>query len=336
MRSGAAVSMPGMMDTVLDVGLNPATRAALARRMSRPRSALDSHRRFIEMYAEVALDVDPELLAEVRDDHLEALGLRDVAQLDEAGLLGLVQAWERRLAEAGRTPDPRPAPRGHRGRAALVEQPPGGAVPARHGIPDEPGTAVTVQCMVFGNLGQDSATGVAFTRDPSTGEPSLFGEFLPDAQGEDVVSGAYTPSSLRARGPPARRLRRDRADRPHPGGGAGGGAGSRVHRGAGAGVDAPDPRGPAVGAGRGPHGRRDGRGRAHHPGPGPGAGEPGAAHPPAAPQRRRGRSSARRGAGPAGQPGRRDRARGLRSRRGGGAGGGGRGGHPGPGRDVHR
>ncbi|MEZ4472340.1 MAG: pyruvate, phosphate dikinase [bacterium] len=200
-RSGAAVSMPGMMDTVLDVGLNPATRAALARRMSRPRSALDSHRRFIEMYAEVALDVDPELLAEVRDDHLEALGLRDVAQLDEAGLLGLVQAWERRLAEEGAVLPEAPLDqlrgaiegvlRSWNSRRAVRFR-------REHGIPDEPGTAVTVQCMVFGNLGQDSATGVAFTRDPNTGEPSLFGEFLPDAQGEDVVSGAYTPEPLSA------------------------------------------------------------------------------------------------------------------------------------------
>ena len=198
-RSGAAVSMPGMMDTVLDVGLNPTTRAGLAARMSRPRMALDSHRRFIEMFAEVALDADSSLLAEVREELLDLNGLVDVGQLDEPGLEQLILVYQTRLAESDRAI---PVDPWAQLEAAIVgvlrSWNARRAVRFRrdHGISDSPGTAVTVQCMVFGNLGADSGTGVAFTRDPNTGEAVLFGEFLPDAQGEDVVSGAYTPGPL--------------------------------------------------------------------------------------------------------------------------------------------
>lgn len=198
-RSGAAVSMPGMMDTVLDVGLNTTTRAGLARRMARPRAALDSHRRFLEMFAEVALDLDPGLLGEVRDELLALLGWVDVGQLSEAGLEQLIVGYQARLAEVGRSIPEDPMAQLEAAIAGVLRSwNARRAVRFRrdHHIPDSPGTAVTIQCMVFGNLGPDSGTGVAFSRDPNTGEALIFGEFLADAQGEDVVSGAYTPRPL--------------------------------------------------------------------------------------------------------------------------------------------
>lgn len=201
-RSGAAISMPGMMDTVLDVGLNATTCAGLAARTGKPRFAYDSHRRFLEMFAEVALGVDPAVLAGVRFDVLDALGAADVSQLDATALGGMIQAYQTALTRHLPAPFPddphaqlRVAIEGvfrswNTRRARRYRK--------QAGIDDALGTAVTVQSMVFGNLGAESGTGVAFTRDPNTGQARLFGEFLPNAQGEDVVSGAYTPLPLKA------------------------------------------------------------------------------------------------------------------------------------------
>ncbi|MGK0358106.1 MAG: pyruvate,orthophosphate dikinase [Bradymonadia bacterium] len=201
-RSGAAVSMPGMMDTVLDVGLNAMTCAGLAKSTGQPRFAYDSHRRFLEMFAEVALGVDAAVLSGVRLDVLDALDKTDVSQLDAAGLQGITQAYRKALGDTLSAPfptDPRAQLRvaiegvfrsWNTRRAQRFR--------AQAGITDDMGTAVTVQSMVFGNLGPNSGTGVAFTRDPNTGEAVLFGEFLADAQGEDVVSGAYTPQPISA------------------------------------------------------------------------------------------------------------------------------------------
>ncbi len=198
-RSGAAVSMPGMMDTILDVGLSPDSVAALAAETGDRRFALDSHRRFIEMFSEVAFSVDPSLLAGVREAVVEAVGCGSVRALSDDLLAALPAAYTHALAKQGLMLPVLPraqlelavigvfrswnAPRAVRFRRA-------------QGISHDMGTAVTVQAMVFGNLGQGSATGVAFTRDPNTGEPRLFGEYLPQAQGEDVVSGAFTPFPL--------------------------------------------------------------------------------------------------------------------------------------------
>ncbi len=199
-RSGAKVSMPGMMDTVLNVGLNDETLEGLAALGDGRRFAVDSFRRFIEMYAEVAMRVDPAALFAVRDEVVELAGLSSVRELPDAMLEGLIVAYLRRVEELAGRPVPtdpqvqlREALAGvfrswHTRRARQYR--------AANGIADGMGTAATVQAMVFGNLGDRSSTGVAFTRCPNTGEDRLFGEYLPRAQGEDVVSGAFTPRAL--------------------------------------------------------------------------------------------------------------------------------------------
>jgi pyruvate,orthophosphate dikinase len=193
-RSGAAVSMPGMMDTVLDVGLTRASLDGLAARGTGRRFALDSYRRLMEMYAEIVLGLEPSTLISVRDAVLEEAGAASIARLSEPFLEGLIAVYENALAAAGEAvpADPRAQVdgailgvlRSWNTRRAVNHR-------RTHGIPDDLGTAVTVQAMVFGNLGPTSATGVAFTRHPTTGERRLSGEYLPDAQGEDVVGGAH-------------------------------------------------------------------------------------------------------------------------------------------------
>jgi len=199
-RSGARASMPGMMDTVLNLGLNDATVEGLARLTGDRRFALDCYRRFITMYSNVVLDVKHHAFEDILDDHKDRLGVSidtDIPAKD----------WERVIADY----------------KALVKQELGhdfpqdpkdqlwGAVKAvfgswmndrakfyrkMHDIPEDWGTAVNIQSMVFGNMGDTSATGVAFTRNPSTGDPALYGEFLLNAQGEDVVAGIRTPQTL--------------------------------------------------------------------------------------------------------------------------------------------
>lgn len=193
-RSGAAVSMPGMMDTVLDVGLTRACLDGLAARGAGRRFALDSYRRLMEMYAEIVLGFEPSMLLTARDAVLDAAGVESVAALSEPLLDGLVTVYEKALVDRGEVlpSDPRAqldgailgVLRSWNTRRAVNHR-------RANGIPDDLGTAVTVQAMVFGNLGPTSATGVAFTRHPTTGEPGLSGEYLPDAQGEDVVGGAH-------------------------------------------------------------------------------------------------------------------------------------------------
>lgn len=193
-RSGAAVSMPGMMDTVLDVGLTRASLDGLAAMGAGRRFALDSYRRLMEMYAEIVHGLDPSTLIGLRDDILELARVTELAALPLEYLEGLCTAYEKEMTEADA---PLPADpkaqllgaiegvfRSWNTRRAMNHR-------RAAGIPDDLGTAVTVQAMVFGNLGPNSATGVAFTRHPTTGEPRLSGEYLPDAQGEDVVGGAH-------------------------------------------------------------------------------------------------------------------------------------------------
>jgi pyruvate,orthophosphate dikinase len=198
-RSGAAISMPGMMDTVLNVGLSPSTVESMASEPGRRLFVLDSYRRFIEMFGEIAAGLDPMRLANVREDVLTLARQRSVQALDDQWLQGLIDAYLKALNDDGVFLPKEPrlqlrlaiigvfdswnTPRAIRFRKA-------------NGIPDKLGTAVTVQAMVFGNRGPRSATGVAFTRNPNTGEPGLFGEYLPQAQGEDVVSGCFTPRLL--------------------------------------------------------------------------------------------------------------------------------------------
>lgn len=199
-RSGARVSMPGMMDTVLNLGLNDATVEGLARKSGNPRFAWDSYRRFIQMYADVVMGVDHYIFEDEIETMKDERGVALDTALDVADWQALVATFKARVAEATGTPFPQDV------HAQLW-----GAIDAVFGswqserakvyrrlndIPEDWGTAVTVQAMVFGNMGETSATGVAFTRDPSTGNRAYYGEFLINAQGEDVVAGIRTPQYL--------------------------------------------------------------------------------------------------------------------------------------------
>jgi pyruvate,orthophosphate dikinase len=215
-RSGARVSMPGMMDTVLNLGLNDRTVEGLARASSNPRFAWDAYRRFVQMYADVVLG-----LKAAEGEHespfsaaLDALKRERGAKLDtelsEADLRGLVGRFKGIVRErAGRSfpEDPREQLWGAIGAVfGSWQNERAIAYRSMHGIPGDWGTAVNVVAMVFGNLGEDSGTGVAFTRDPATGEKRFYGEYLMNAQGEDVVAGLRTPlpiESLAKRAPPA-------------------------------------------------------------------------------------------------------------------------------------
>ncbi len=199
-RSGARVSMPGMMDTVLNLGLNDETVEGLAARTGDERFAYDSYRRFIQMYSDVVLGVEHHLFEEA----IEALKLdRGLVQDTDLG----ADDWKELVAifrEEVRSALGRPFPQDPKeqlwgaigavfgswniDRAKVYRR--------LHNIPEEWGTAVNVQAMVFGNRGETSATGVAFTRNPSTGEKAIYGEFLVNAQGEDVVAGIRTPQHL--------------------------------------------------------------------------------------------------------------------------------------------
>ena len=224
-RSGARVSMPGMMDTVLNLGLNDQTVRGLEAASNNPRFAWDSYRRFCQMYGDVVLKLkpenknDPDPFEELIDRKKAARGVTEDVALGVDDLKELVREFRdliRRRVGRDIPQDPR---------AQLWE-----AIGAVFGswnnerantyrklnnIPGDWGTAVTVQSMVFGNLGDDCATGVAFTRDPSTGETGIYGEFLPNAQGEDVVAGIRTPRqiSLKAGRAWAARNRVDESER---------------------------------------------------------------------------------------------------------------------------
>jgi len=199
-RSGAAVSMPGMMDTILNLGLNDEAVRGLAERTGNPRFANDSYRRLIQMYGEVVDGIDGHRF----EDALSKLkGERGAAQdvdLSSEDLAELVETYKGIYEDEAGSPFPQDA-RAQLSRAVRAvfeswENPRAQVYRRAHHIADDLGTAVNVVQMVFGNKGERSGTGVAFTRDPSTGEPGLYGEFLADAQGEDVVSGVRTPEPL--------------------------------------------------------------------------------------------------------------------------------------------
>lgn len=199
-RSGARASMPGMMDTVLNLGLNDQTVEGLAALSGDRRFAFDSYRRFIQMYSNVVLDLDHHLFEEILDDHKDRLDVHVDTGLSAEDWERVVADYKRVVQDTLGTPFPQDA---HAQLWGAI-----GAVFASwmndrakfyrrmHDIPESWGTAVNVQSMVFGNMGETSATGVAFTRNPSTGEARLYGEFLINAQGEDVVAGIRTPQAL--------------------------------------------------------------------------------------------------------------------------------------------
>ncbi|MEM6491197.1 MAG: PEP/pyruvate-binding domain-containing protein, partial [Pseudomonadota bacterium] len=199
-RSGAPVSMPGMMDTILNLGLTDAAVEGLAKSSGDARFAYDSYRRFIQMYADVVLGVDHGVF----EDLLETAKLDRGASLDTEltadDLKALTVAYKKAVhAETGDPfpQDPKAQLWGAIGAVLKSWMNPRADYYRRmHDISADMGTAVTVQAMVFGNMGDDCATGVAFTRDPSTGENSFYGEYLINAQGEDVVAGIRTPQSI--------------------------------------------------------------------------------------------------------------------------------------------
>ncbi|WP_169544680.1 pyruvate, phosphate dikinase [Sneathiella aquimaris] len=199
-RSGARASMPGMMDTVLNLGLNDETVEGLAAQSGDRRFAYDSYRRFIQMYSDVVLEVEHHHFEELLEIMKEENGYNLDTDLSAGDWETLVGQYKAKVQEELGRPFPQ-----------TVQDQLWGAISAvfgswmnqraityrrLHDIPAEWGTAVNVQAMVFGNMGDDSATGVAFTRDPSTGEKRFYGEFLVNAQGEDVVAGIRTPQNL--------------------------------------------------------------------------------------------------------------------------------------------
>ena len=199
-RSGARASMPGMMDTVLNLGLNAQTAEGLARLTGNPRFAYDSYRRFIQMYSNVVLGVEHGLFEEILDGEKEEKGVELDTDLEADDLKRIAGLFKDRVAKELGKPFPEDVHEQLWGAIGAVF---GSWQSARaktyrklHNIPQDWGTAVNVQAMVFGNRGTTSATGVAFTRDPSTGEHILFGEFLINAQGEDVVAGIRTPQPI--------------------------------------------------------------------------------------------------------------------------------------------
>lgn len=203
-RSGARASMPGMMDTVLNLGLNDETVQALGHDAGDARFAWDSYRRFIQMYGDVVLGLDHEIFEEILEDEKARLGHDYDTELSAVDWQHIVSLYKQMIEdELGEAFPQDPHVQLWRAIAAVFSSWSNArAVTYRtlHNIPHDWGTAVNVQAMVFGNLGSTSATGVAFTRNPSTGEKSLYGEFLINAQGEDVVAGIRTPQSLTEEG----------------------------------------------------------------------------------------------------------------------------------------
>ena len=199
-RSGAPVSMPGMMDTVLNLGLNDDTVEGLARQSADGRFAYDSYRRFIQMYGDVVLGVDHYLFEDHLDEIKRTRHYKLDTELDVEDLRALIRAYQAIVAKQTGNPFPQDVQDQLWGAIGAVfgswMTPRAVTYRRLHNIGEDMGTAVTVQAMVFGNRGQDSATGVAFTRDPSTGEKLYYGEFLINAQGEDVVAGIRTPQPL--------------------------------------------------------------------------------------------------------------------------------------------
>ncbi len=199
-RSGSRASMPGMMDTVLNLGLNDATVEALARDSGDARFAYDSYRRFIHMYSDVVMGLDHEVFEEILEEEKARLGHDLDTDLSADEWRDVIALYKSKVEEELGKPfpqDPQEQLWGAIG-AVFSSWMNHRAITYRrlHNIPESWGTAVNVQAMVFGNMGNTSATGVAFTRNPSTGEKKLYGEFLVNAQGEDVVAGIRTPQNI--------------------------------------------------------------------------------------------------------------------------------------------
>lgn len=198
-RSGARVSMPGMMDTVLNIGLNDKTVEALAAGANAA-FAYDCYRRFIQMYCDVVLGMDQSFFEDILDTEKARHGYEADTEMTAANWQDIIVKYKACMEEEVGQPFPQDPQVQLWGaiRAVFSSWMTQRAITYRrlHSIPEEWGTAVSIQAMVFGNMGNDSATGVAFTRNPATGENALYGEFLLNAQGEDVVSGMRTPQNI--------------------------------------------------------------------------------------------------------------------------------------------
>jgi pyruvate,orthophosphate dikinase len=196
-RSGARASMPGMMDTILNLGLNDQTVEGLAKASGNPRFAWDSYRRFIQMYSDVVMGMNSSLLEVTLEDLKAEKGIHYDTELGVDDLKILVKKFKEMVKNSTGSQFPTEPWSQLWGAISAVfhswNTPRAITYRELHSIPASWGTAVNVQSMVFGNMGEDSATGVAFTRNPSTGEKKFFGEFLINAQGEDVVAGIRTP-----------------------------------------------------------------------------------------------------------------------------------------------
>ncbi len=200
-RSGAKFSMPGMMDTILNLGLNDQTAEGMIRLTQNPRFVYDAYRRFIMMFSDVVMDIPKKHFEERFEALKRELGVKEDTQVPAEALKSLVETFKGIVCEHGKEfpQDPwqqlemaiEAVFRSWNNERAIIYR-------EREKIPHDLGTACNVQAMVFGNMGDDSGTGVAFTRDPSTGERKIYGEFLPNAQGEDVVAGVRTPLHLDA------------------------------------------------------------------------------------------------------------------------------------------
>ena len=199
-RSGARASMPGMMDTILNLGLNDVAVEGLAKLTGNPRFAYDSYRRFIQMFADVVMEIEKSNFEALMDEMKAAKGVKQDTDLDADDLKKLVQEFKAKYEELKGEPFPQDP------KVQLLEavkavfrswdNPRANVYRRLNGIPYSWGTAVNVQTMVFGNMGEDSGTGVAFSRNPATGENVLYGEYLFNAQGEDVVAGIRTLNLL--------------------------------------------------------------------------------------------------------------------------------------------
>ncbi len=199
-RSGSRVSMPGMMDTVLNLGLNDKTVIALKDKTSNGRFAKDSYRRFIQMYSNVVLGVQSHLFEELIENYKLTKGVLYDTELDESDWDGLIKNFKDVVKEKVKKGFPQDVNEQLWGAISAVflswNSKRAKTYRKINYIPDHWGTAVNVQAMVFGNMGDDCATGVAFTRNPSTGKKEIFGEYLINAQGEDVVAGTRTPENI--------------------------------------------------------------------------------------------------------------------------------------------
>jgi pyruvate,orthophosphate dikinase len=199
-RSGARVSMPGMMDTVLNLGLNDETVQGLVRRSGDARFAYDSYRRFIQMFGNVVLGIDHHEFEEVLETFKRDADLNLDTELTAEDWQEVIKGYKKVVEQEKGAPFPQNVKDQLNGAIGAVfgswMNPRANTYRRLHNIPEAWGTAVTVQAMVFGNMGEDCATGVAFTRNPSTGENAFYGEYLINAQGEDVVAGIRTPQHL--------------------------------------------------------------------------------------------------------------------------------------------